>query len=606
MDMQHNILFLVSLPEYIVRGMESDGYSYSESINTIKANANVELRESITSKDLKDAGNYDITIIVAHHDDNNDALVLADGKLLPISELVASFREGPDGFDKILDLAVCNSSDIARRIKQRCKNCKIMAAGDETGAETRLHIYPKLFEFIAKHPDVSYPESYLHVLRQEKEKQENKEKTIQLIETKKLGTMSTSAAPPRVCRNSPFPVKVYIHADADELDINAEIGDYRRNIKRNLKLKNGDPISWNLSFNTDPKPYEDINKHILGAGLHSEIWNSEKPRIDYTFDCFLEPEFCLNGFNGVLKTAIGDKDPETWLFSFNVEVVPHNKDSNKDNTERERQSIEKNEDKTNKVDDVRISALLSQLLNKKEVDVSFSKIEAYFKNKDLKEHIDNQIKEVGKISAEMSLMLQQDYIIIKNRLISNGEENLIQFKKNIYKLDKRQEMLNELVDIRKFLAPLPGNVERLRERAQDFFSCLFVDKIDIEVFNVLLKEIYSKNDGSEVLWISGNLTHAFTGLAIVLAKPDIKFELMHKHFVISSRPPKNPQARVRPEITEESRREQIKKAAINFIINFQKDNIIKEVLDRYLDTKEGKSSVFAYYLREVCRHREMH
>ena len=63
---------------------------------------------------------------------------------------------------------------------------------------------------------------------------------------------------------------------------------------------------------------------------------------------------------------------------------------------------------------------------------------------------------------------------------------------------------------------------------------------------------------------------------------------------------------MRPEITEESRREQIKKAAINFIVNFQKDNIIKEVLDRYLDTKEGKSSVFAYYLREVCRHREKH
>lgn len=601
MDMQLNILFLVSLPEDKVRGMESDGYSYSESINTIKANANVELRESITSKDLMDAENYDITIIVAHHDEDNDALVLADGKQLPISEMVASFREGPDGFDKILDLAICNSSDIAPRIKQRCKNCKIMAAGDEVGVETRLYIYPKLFEYIAKYPDVSYPEAYLHVLRQEKEKQENKDNTTQLIKTKKLGTMSTSAVPLQAVRNSPFPVKVYIHADGDELDINAEIGNFRRNIKRNLKLNNGDSISWDLSFNTDPKPYENLNKHILGAGSHQETWNSEKPRIEYTFVCFVEPEFCLNGFNGVLKTTIGDKEPETWSFSFNVEVVPY-----KDNAEQRQQSIEKKEDKTNKVDDVRISALVSQLLNKKEGDVSFSKIEAYFKYKDLKEHIEKQIKEVGKISAEMSHMLQQDYIIIKNRLISNGEENLIQLKKDIYKLDKRQEMLNELVDIREFLAPLPGNVERLRKRAQDFFSCLFVDKIDIEVFNVLLKKIYSKNDGSEVQWISGNLTHAFTGLAIVLAKPDIKFELMHKHFVISSRPPKNPQARVRPEITEESRREQIKKAAINFIVNFQKDNIIKEVLDRYLDTKEGKSSVFAYYLREVCRHREKH
>ena len=310
MKMQHKILFLVSLPEDIISKMESEGHSYSECIGKIKANDNVVLKESIAPEDLKESVNFDITIIVAHHvkDNDIDALILAGNKQLHVSELIASFAEGFERFDKIIDLACCNASDIAQKIKELCPNSKVMAARLETGAETRLHIYPILFDYIAQHPEVDYREAYLHVLQQEKDKQKNKEKTGELLETTKLGTISTSAAPKKVYRNSPFQVKVYIHIDGNEADINAEINGYGyipRKI-RDLKLNNGDQILWELSFNTNPKP--EYAKHILGADRKDIFWDSEKTKADYTFECFVEQEFEVNGFNGVLKTTVGKNE----------------------------------------------------------------------------------------------------------------------------------------------------------------------------------------------------------------------------------------------------------------------------------------------------------
>ena len=341
MQPKSRILFLIDLCEDIINKLKCKNFDYLSFLNTIRGFSHVDVYEEISAPFLGKAIDYSVVVLVAHQE--NGIVKLKDGEF-SMHEMVKLI---PKDTSSVIDIAICGSEIIEDEIISHCANALPITAVETTQIEFRIPLYSQLLSF--EYLDKSNYEALF------KEIQESMQAGLDLRTDKlgsfpsstKLGTMSTSAAPPRVCRNSPFPVKVYIHADGDELDINAEIGDYRRNIKRNLKLKNGDSISWNLSFNTDPKPYEDINKHVLGAGLHSEIWNSEKPRIEYTFDCFVEPEFNLNAFNGVLKTTIGDKKPETWSFKFTVEIIPYKVGSS--NNKSHEATLHTNESMTNDI-----------------------------------------------------------------------------------------------------------------------------------------------------------------------------------------------------------------------------------------------------------------
>lgn len=333
---QHkDILCLISLSDVTRQQMKENGYDPDKAIKELKAIDNVDVGD-ITMQTISTIFRYKLVIIICHHvrKSNIDVLELSDGTLLPVDSFVNAVVNAVNNrYTGLIDLCICDSENMAKSIKALSQTpdlyrIQYVNENEETGVEYRLfQIYPKLLKFSfdpIEDYHIRYREAFLKANEKAKKDQKKEiEDVSSLPEGTNLGTMSTSAAPETVYRNSPFHVKVFIHADGEEADIIAEIGNYQRKIRRNLKLDDGKRICWDLSFDTDPEAYENLNKHIRGAGSHSEIWNSEKLRIEYTFKCFVKPEFTLNGFNGVLKTTIGDKEPETWSFSFPVEVVPY-------------------------------------------------------------------------------------------------------------------------------------------------------------------------------------------------------------------------------------------------------------------------------------------
>lgn len=324
-----DVLCLISLTTEIRQKMIKNDYNPDDAKKKLKG-IGVDVCD-LTIQNLSKINQYRLVIIICHHIQSQDidALVLSDNTLLPVDVFVNAISKE---FTGLLDLAICQSKEMAYAIKALSKfsdSIRIQYVEDETDVEFRLcYIYPDLLKYFSFDPIDDYKERYIEAYRKAvqyaiRRQNEEVKDPNSLPEGTKLGTMAASAVPPLAVRNSPFPVKVYIHADGEEMDICAEIEGYRRHIKRNLKLNDGDQISWNLSFNTAPEPYEDLNKHILGAGSHSETWNGNS-RIDFTFDCFVRSEFRLNGFTVVLNTIIGKEELDTCKLP--VEVRPYKDD----------------------------------------------------------------------------------------------------------------------------------------------------------------------------------------------------------------------------------------------------------------------------------------
>lgn len=409
--------------------------------------------------------------------------------------------------------------------------------------------------------------------------------------------------------------------DGDELDINAEIGDYRRNIKRNLKLNNGDSISWDLSFNTDPKPYENLNKHILGAGSHSETW--KEPKIEYTFECFVEPEFSLNGFNGVLKTTIGDKEPETWSFSFNVEVVPY-KDSVCNIIERKQQSIEINEDIINDEEDRVLREMIIDYCSKMVID-------------DFPAHIDNKIKKAKEIGMQVSGMevfrkIIEDYQALKkiiekkieeNKNTENENYNEVNFheQKRLFILDKRFLMMDYISKIRlsidnevqtnklnnSDILPKLKIRKNIYDYSYSFFEIIVFNKVDIEVFKTCFEHIYvhiihgtlikpmkEKEDDN----CDAELRREYNGLAIMLAYPELELESIFK-FLLYKKGDYTKDKLPKADYNIRNNERNVNDTNVIYIRRLLKDKNIIPYLDHYLCSEQGRSSVLAFCLKEL-------
>lgn len=300
--------------------MQLKGVDYNSVIKMIGDYNGVEvydLNRDFFSKPHK----CNILIILGEFFEDKNALLLQDDTIFPLEDLVnlvgSSFREV-----NVIDCAWCYSGKgkTHNELKQRT-HALVNTINGYTAAETRLALYWLLLKENKLLGRDNYKDSYdkkLSDLGAHQDSMDSKQ-LASLSEGTKLGTMSTSAVPKEVYRNSPFPVKVYIHADGDKVDIVAEIDGYRPHTISNLKLNNGDKISWELCFDTNPKPeYAQYLEHIKGERSYFDTWNSDEPEIRRTFYFFVEEAFPLNGFNGVLKTIIGENKLDEWPFTVNV------------------------------------------------------------------------------------------------------------------------------------------------------------------------------------------------------------------------------------------------------------------------------------------------
>lgn len=316
-SMQPKVIFLYSLPKNKVAEMEQKRFNYSLFINKIQGIEGVEVHE-LCEDFFSTTHKCQILIVLGEYLGDEQALLLHDDSLFPLDELINKISISCNGVE-VIDMAFCYSGEWREKLK-KLTNALVNGNNEKTQVEARLQLYPLLLlrKDLGRE---NYKESYDIILDklEKKQNRRNPQELANLPESTKLGTMSTSAVPKEVFRNSPFPVKVYIHADGDKVDIVAEIDGYRPHTISNLKLNNGDKISWELCFDTNPKPeYAQYLEHIKGERSYFDTWNSDEPEIRRTFDFFVEEAFPLNGFNGVLKTTIGENKLDEWPFTVNV------------------------------------------------------------------------------------------------------------------------------------------------------------------------------------------------------------------------------------------------------------------------------------------------
>lgn len=425
---QHkDILCLISLSDATRQQMKENGYDPDEAIKELKAIDNVDVGD-ITMQTISTIFRYKLVIIICHHvrKSNIDVLELSDGTLLPVDNFVNAVVNAVNNrYTGLIDLCICDSENMAKSIKALSQTpdlyrIQYVNENEETGVEYRLfQIYPKLLKFSfdpIEDYHIRYRKAFLKANEKaKKDQKEEIEDVSSLPEGTNLGTMSTSAAPETVYRNSPFPVKVYIHADGDEIDINVEIDKYQKHRKRNLKLNDGDHIKWDVSFNTRPmSEYTQYLKHIVGERSFTDTWKSDTSEIRHTFEFFMEDAFPLNGFNVDLKTTIGENELDIWPFK--VDVLPY-KDLLGCSTSIEVKSDENSNSELNST-------------NIKNVEIDDKILEAF----------QNDSKEEGKRPVAIGVKSGYTYIL-------NIKEELEKKKqKEELKVLRREEILNQLLE----------------------------------------------------------------------------------------------------------------------------------------------------------------
>ena len=309
------ILFMISLPQTAEFEMHKD--HVSDCIDKLSERG-VDVCESVHREDLSTISQYDIVIIVAHQDTDDDALLLADGKL-SMDDFVDSI---PEDFCGELDFSSCYSASVMKAIKDRCPNCHIQASINQTTLALRLLAYPYVIDMMNEDYHIEYHDAYMKVLDMILEAaSESSDSEEDLPEQVKLGKRLTSVySPKEVMRNSVFQILVFFHYDFEKEVVLVKVDEQQDNAKKRgefkipIRLKENDKIGITLRFeSTDNKNIkvknDEYTKYII---LKEEIMDEE-------FIVALLPDFQCNSFLAQIEFAKdGDRFVRTKYFNINV------------------------------------------------------------------------------------------------------------------------------------------------------------------------------------------------------------------------------------------------------------------------------------------------
>lgn len=291
-----DVLCLIGLTTDIRLKMIENGYNPDDAIKKLKG-IGVDVCE-LTIQNLSEIDQYKLVIIICHHIQNQDmdALVLSDNTLLPVDVFINAISKE---FTSLLDLAICQSKEMAYKIKALSKNpdaLKIQYAEEETDVEFRLcYIYPDLLKYFSFDPIDDYKQryrkAYLEAIDEAEREQKERVKDItSLAEGTKLGDSSNKSddsvktsvfMPEEVTRGEFFKLQIKMHLDIDTgtLYFKEARGNDPNTAprKENVAIKNiklGDKLLLNLCFHdgdSAPIPTKQIK---IKKELNKEELNS--------------------------------------------------------------------------------------------------------------------------------------------------------------------------------------------------------------------------------------------------------------------------------------------------------------------------------------------
>ena len=314
---RRRILFLISLPQTLE--FNQDREEIAECLGELREQQ-VDVRERITCDDLQTANKYDVVIVVAHHDNDADTLVLADG-MMPMQEFVSSI---PTDFAGVLDFSSCDSISAFIGIKERCPQCKVQATLSRTPLLRRIIMYPSVVELMNDDPTIDYRTAYetiskdLDAIVDDVVSPEDNN-----VEMTHLGgeKMSSIYAPSEIKRGSWFQVMVFFHYDTEKKIMKARAEMWqsnsliRDNFELPVSLEKNDTISISLHIDSVDNAQVEVRNNAYSKQVElNDDW------VSGWFEIKVLPDF--NGSS--LGISIGiEKNGETIVecHPFNVEVA---------------------------------------------------------------------------------------------------------------------------------------------------------------------------------------------------------------------------------------------------------------------------------------------
>ena len=302
------VLFLISLPRTIE--FQRHDEQVAQCISKLKKEG-VDVELSIDLKTLSQICKYDVVIVVAHLDEENDELVLANNRL-KIQTFVDYL---PQSFKGVLDFSSCYAAQWINLIKRKCPECRVKAPKMQTVLDYRLIIYPHVIRLYKENKHISYYDAYNAI--EEKTKSFANQITLKSIgyvddvlqevntPGKHLGWPSSLIyAPSKVERDSPFIVQLYIKSDKEterSITIKAKRIDpdtgFIQTQELPIKLKKNDRVSVQYAAITTQE--ESI---IIDDFVQHQTWLGKT--LSFEFNVTVLNSFTGKSFNGKILIEV--------------------------------------------------------------------------------------------------------------------------------------------------------------------------------------------------------------------------------------------------------------------------------------------------------------
>lgn len=637
MNGQHKrILFMISLPQ--TAEFETCKDYVSDCINKL-CERGVDVCESIHREDLATISQYNIVIIVAHHDTDDNVLLLADGKL-SMDDFVNSI---PEDFCGELDFSSCYSASVMKAIKERCPKCHIQASIHQTTLALRLMAYPFVIDLINEDEQIEYHDAYLKVLDMMLEAASETSEDGEVFEHVKLGQKMTSVySPKEVMRNSVFQILVFFHYDFEKEVVLVKVDEQQDNAKIRgefeipVSLNVGDEIAITLSFKSTD------NNHIkVENDEYTKLITLKEEIVEEEFIVTLLPEFECNSFLAQIEMA---KDGECFVKTrpFNINVTDRLNKIPADVVMEIPQQQEKPEDIVRCYTDIftgRIFnngnySIFQKILSKNNTD--FDKlhfIRRFIYNNDLflnqlKKFVDSSNNELSNLSKMDSCDETIAYNIVpllRSCIIKKGEKldsletmfksvkfkarrvplnfdealskipslerKFIDLSSDIKYIDYQIQMLKIYMELKDKLSE--WSKEQIKESASDFWEYPHKHLVDQGLFDILRNKC---NPGSiKSSKSGGNKGVSMSYLALLLA-------MVCGEYVSIDNGKEGWYINVADYIDlskykEESLR--TPKSRINDFVSVLRDKDVRESISEYVKTKVGKMSISAVLLLKM-------
>jgi len=328
---RRRVKFLISLPDR--PEFHKDKKIVDELLVRIQSSG-AEVESEISKKSLSDVSKYDVVIVVAHHDIDNDGLETKVG-LLNTSSLIDLL---PSDFHGIVDLSCCYSDTLMKSLKEHCPDCHVQATSIQTTLLFRLSIYPTVIKNYITDKKKEYHDVYKTVFNQ----------ALSLIKQRglsssshddsvKLGAHASSIfSPSTVKRSVPFMVQFFFHKDSesDEVYLMAKRMDPSTGLidtqQLPIKLKIRDRIAVDVSIISSEKKLIKIDnsaKEIVWGNFTTKLQFALTVDSNFEADSFIiDSKIEVNRIPvGACMFQVSVKD-EASEIPAPIDLIPYNRE----------------------------------------------------------------------------------------------------------------------------------------------------------------------------------------------------------------------------------------------------------------------------------------